>query len=397
MKKSFLFFIPALAMLFGAGAALINVQPDANSVNADHSISISNSGSIYLQLNTNEWKMSGQKIVLYMWNSSSNAWGGFVSPNGSSRFVEYSYNLSFTPTGCKVFRLNPDVQTAGSWIEDNYHSNSAVWGYTEDLSFNHVLWLGEYNGGDYNKRTNAGSYSLNAVVKGGASDSWSQATVDASLTNAKINDSDNIEVYGEVNLPVNTYFKVVKEGNNWCGIYSSAESISNYLTGGGESNIRNKLAGKYMIYFDYDATSSYIESPIISSADTWSTSFLSGVGCDANGSSLPTGWSTVAGAYSNLADDVKDFIYGINADENGISNTQKAVARYDYAVAHHSSLTRFIVNRSGTERPVARIVSAPQTISSITSTSATAVVVAVTVISLTTIGGYIYLRKRKEN
>jgi len=267
MKKSTILKLFSLLTFAAAGAfavAAAKGSKKAEAVKAETTVEIGNSGTIMLQLNTAEWQSSGSKIGLYMFNNSvsKSAWGNLVTPSGSSRFVEYSYNLDFTPAQCIAFRFDPGVETMGDWCFENNRGNSAIWSTTNDTDFSNVVWLGNYY--PSSKWTESGAYDLSAVVKGGASDSWAEATVDTQLTHVKVNGSDNLEVYGEVTLPAGTYFKVVKgsgEGT-WCGNYSAHSSIQSNLSGGGSSNIHNTASATYEFYFDYDGESVNID-PIL--------------------------------------------------------------------------------------------------------------------------------------
>ena len=385
----------ALAAAGTAGLASLKEGKKAQVVEAsEHAIALGNSGKIFLQLNTSGWKSSGSQIGLYMFNNSvsKSAWGSLVSVSGSSRFVEYSYNLDFTPNQCIVFQFNSGVQTMGDWCWEDNRGNEAIWKTTNDTEFKHVVWLGDnYTG---SKWTNSGAYDLNAVVKGGASASWSVATVDTQLTHAKVNGSDNLEVFGEVSLPANTYFKVVKGGSTWCGSYSAYSSISSNFSGGGESNIHNTAAGTYEFYFDYDGQSTYITDPVIAAADEWSQDFLSTVGCDSTGKNAPTGWAANASTYSALSGSVKNYIYAATAKEDG-TYTEQAVARYDAALRSHPSLTKFIVNSSSQARG-ANINVSPLAIAS-NNTNIIIAIVVISLVSVTSIGGFFFIRKRKEN
>ena len=387
----------ALTTLMGVGifAGLTATSNTvAEEVKAEHSITLGNSGTIYLQLNTNEWKSSGSQIGLYMFNNSvsRSAWGSLVTPSGSSRFVEYSYSLDFTPTQCIAFRFDPGVQTMGDWCWENNRGNSAIWSTTNDTDFNHVVWLGNYY--PSSKWTESGAYDLNAVVKGGNSDSWSVATVDTQLTHVKVNGSDNLEVYGDVSLPANTYFKVVKGGSTWCGSYSCHSSIQSNLSGGGSSNIHNTAAATYEFYFDYDGETTYITDPDMAAADEWAQYFLAHVGCDSTGENLPSGWSSCASQYASLSGAAKNIVYGASAKVDG-SYVEQAVARYDVAVANHSSLTRFIVNSGNTPRSAA--IKTPATIETVETSNIVLIVAIVSFISSTGIGGYFFFKKRREN
>jgi hypothetical protein len=399
MKKSSILKLFSLLTFAAAGAfavAAAKGSKKAEVAKAETTIDIGNSGTIMLQLNTAEWKSSGSKIGLYMFNNSvsKSAWGNLVTPSGSSRFVEYSYSLDFTPAQCIAFRFAPGVETMGEWCWENDRGNEAIWATTNDTDFNNVVWLGNYF--PDSKWTESGAYDLSAVVKGGSSGSWSEATVDTQLTHVKVNGSDNLEVYGEVILPAGTYFKVVKGSGSgtWCGAYSAHSSIQSNLSGGGESNIHNSAAATYEFYFDYDGESVYITDPVMAEADEWAQYFLSHVGCDSKGISLPSGWSACAEEYGKLSGDAKNLIYGSTAKEDG-SYIEQAVARYDYAVAHHASLTKFIVNSSSVARASINLEFVNDIYSTTQSSNLIIIVSIVSLISASTLVGLIVLKKRK--
>ena len=384
-----------LATILGAGVfagVSFNKSNVIKEADADIDVNFGNSGKIFLRLDTNDWKSSSSKIGLYLFNNSvsRNAWGGLVTPSGTSKFVEYSYDLDFTPAGCIAFRVDPSVSSLGDWCWENDRGNTSIWSTTNDISFNNVVWLGNYY--EYSKWTESGSYGISVTVKGGTTDDWSVASLDQQLTDVKVNGSDNLEVYGKVTFSGSTYFKVVK-GSDWCGGYSAHSSIASNLETSPSGNIHVKSAATYEIYFDYEGQTSYITDPVIAAADEWAQYFLNNVNCDATSATLPSGWSACATEYGKLGDDSKDLVYGATAKEDG-SYIEQAVARYDVAVARHSSLSKFIVNRSGTPRSSA-VIKTPAIIGGNGNLIASIVVISIT--SLTAIGGYFFFRKRKEN
>ena len=397
MKRKSIVITTSLAMLLGLGIAgglsVNRAVKSSRVVKADTSTVLGDSGKIFLQLNTNEWKSSSSKIGLYMFNNSvsKSAWGGYVTPSGTSRYVEYSYDLDFTPNQCIAFRVSSDAPAMGQWLFDDNRSDSRIYSTTNDTTFDNVVWLGNYY--TDSKWTESGAYDINAVVKGGNADEWSVATVDAALTNVKVNGSDKLEVYGEVALPANTYFKVVKGGSKWCGAYTFHSSISNNLSGGGESNIHNTAAATYEFYFVYNDETVYITDPAMAAADEWAQYFLNHVGCDANGVNLPSGWSACANEYAKLSGDAKDIVYGTTGNESG-NYLEQAVARYDYAVAHHAGLSRFIVNSSDTPR-AARYVPASQLTSAVEN-NGLLIIGIVSLVATSAVAGYFLLRKKKQ-
>ena len=148
-------------------------------------------------------------------------------------------------------------------------------------------------------------------------------------------------------------------------------NIGNYYRGyrnGGCTGIEERdedlyftITGMYTVYLIKEDGSHwdniYVELDKNESANKWGSVFMANVGCDPTGVSEPSGWSSCATYYADLSDDTKNVIYAASGSVGG-TTLQQAVARYDYAVSHHSSLTKFIVNSSSTPRAVASAINA---------------------------------------
>ena len=392
MSKVFL-GIGALALLSSGALAISLAVNPKEAVKAE---AISFSDKVYLELK-NDWKSSSSKIALYLFNNTTheNAWGGFVTPNGTQNYIEYPYSVGFQPEGCIAWRLDPGVETCGQWCFDNNRSNTAIWSTTNDISFADAIWLGAHY--QDSKWTESGSYDIDTFVKGGSTDNWSVATVDTELTHTKINGSGNLELYGEVTLPADTYFKInTDSGTSWHGTYSANPLIASNLETSAEGNIHNTAAAKYEVYFDYYTKSSYINDPIQAAADDWGLYFRNHSYCDATGATAPTGWDDVATEYGKLDGDVKDYIYDLTAVKGG-TYIQDALWNYDWAIAHHDGLSHFITDSTGTHVRESAFVgnTTPSVLGNVSNTAVIATVVIVSLVAVTTIGGIIIL-KRKE-
>ena len=415
MKKFKLFKILSTFAIAAAGAVAVGVgtkAPKVEAAEADIDVNIGNSGKIFLQLNTNEWKSSGSKIGLYMFNNDEgkNAWGNLVTPSGTSRFVEYSYNLDFTPKGCIAFRLDPGVQSIGTWCWENNRGNTAIWSTTNDIDFNNVVWLGNYYSGS--KWTESGSYNIDAVVKGGSSDSWQTATVNTRLTDVKVNSSDNLEVYGDVTLPANTYFKIVKGGSTWCGSYSAHSSISSNLSNSGSGNIHNVAAATYEFYFDYDGETTYITDPIKAAADEWSQTFMTG-GCTTATTGTKAKWGTHASSFAALVTKYGSSFTALFTSEPHVDHKDtasgyigEAMQRYDYV------LELYGVNDANTDELgyqdfIGRVAAnkvTPNLYSGLTlnlfgnndDNGLVVLIVVISIVSVSALAGLLFARKRKH-
>lgn len=376
-------FALAGVMALGVGAAL-NIHSEAESVNAD-----SVSGSLIVKFEADHnWFQGGAKICAYITNDSQNVWTSLQTTSSSQLIYKFDYSVSFTPTKLIWVRMNPS-ETSGSW------DSKKKWNQTGDLGWKEATYIP--NGWDYQT---CSQWNVSADIRSSLVPSFGTKQV---LSTIGINDSGNPEVSGKVSLAENEEFKMLAGDGTWSGYYGVADGLGDYFTGGSKTersddnpNIVCHQTGDYDFYFDTESKRLWITNDALVAADGWAREFLQDVKCDSTGSSVPTGWSTSASYYAGISDDAKDLVYGSASNESG-SLIEQALARYDYAVAHHSGLSRFVVNHSGAQRPVARIVSTPQTISEVTGTTATVVVIAVTLVSVTAIATYVFMRKRKEN
>lgn len=127
--------------------------------------------------------------------------------------------------------------------------------------------------------------------------------------------------------------------------------------------------------------------------------FMDKITCDGNGNitSASSNWTTVTTFYNNMTKDVQGECWSASGSESG-SNIQKAMYRYDYIVffKQYSGYNDFI-NRSTSS---GKSFSSPVSFSPITSNdkiTPIAIVVITSVVALTAIGGYFFIRRRKEN
>lgn len=158
-------------------------------------------------------------------------------------------------------------------------------------------------------------------------------------------------------------------------------------------------SGTYMIYFKKASHESWVsEAGETQQAYFYANYFLAKVGCDPEGLEIPSGWSNCASRYAILSDDAKDFIYNFDVSkaESG-DDVAEMIERYEWAINHNpNSLSHFITNRSGT----ARAISASRVINPAIEVKTNNYIIAVVVISsisLISLGGFFFLRKRKED
>ena len=381
-KTSILKFLVGITL---AASAAFAVGSALNSKKAELTYAADYSGRIFVQKNDNDMKYTGSKLVAYFFdNNSHNAWGSAVQNDGHTYQV-YTWTLNFEPTTIIMLRVN------GSWSENNPWTNIYCRTGNVSLSGADVLWMkgdsGEYTPEKY------GTYSMETTV---VSDSG--ATL-ASLDEYKVaNGGESLEAFGEVNLSANQKFYIKKtiDGDAKYNNYTCLDLISSNLKKSGDY-IQVTNAADYEFYFDFNGKTLYITDPVIAAADEWAQDFLENVGCDPTGATAPSGWAGEVSRYNSITDGrVKDKIYSATANRTG-TYLEQAVYWYDYAIAAHPELTKFIKNSSNVVRASNVQVGYGPFVSNSQNTNTIAIIVIISLVSVTAIGGFFFIRKRKEN
>ena len=410
MKIKNLFITLGLALAaVGVAAGVGAANSNAKEVKAE---TLTN--KMYLQLNNSTWNDKTCAIVLRFSDGGSNhEWGSKFTPDGSSKYNEYSYSLSFTPTKVRAYKVNPE-STVADWIDDEKDSSDWVWAYSNEVNYHDVLWLGSYY--PYQRVTEGDSYTLDVSIKGGASDNWTGVpVVDTKLTSVKVsNDKSKIEAYGLVTIPANTYFKANKSADSgWYGTYDAESGISarfsNTTGEGSQGNILDTVGGTYEIFFKFDEDNTlWITDPISAAADEWAQAFL-GSGLTACNSVTKANWGDLADDYEELEDsygtaftNIFTTVAYVDHEASVSGYISLAVQRYDYV------LERYGINNANTdalgyEDFMGREGKLPSGSGSVQIASSenntnntTLIIVLASVITLAAVGGYFLLRKRED-
>jgi endonuclease I len=167
--------------------------------------------------------------------------------------------------------------------------------------------------------------------------------------------------------------------NLYLEYYSSKSSFSAY----------SASATDYVLNFYREVESN--------TAEEFATTFMSKLICDSTGATGPTfasgySWSVFSSLYSDLPSTEQNTLKNATASESG-TIIEKAMYRYDYIIAKYgvTNYSNFI------GRTVKTLPMSVNFFSQLDGTSTTALIVIVSVIGLTSIGGIIFLKKRKEN
>lgn len=379
MKITNLFAGLLLSTILGVGVSTaVTVNSSNEPIKEVDAASYSGSMAIDLQYQSwgGYWDDANAKIACYVWNSNGAGWTNMITTSSGTHKYIIPYNFSFNPVSSSmhIVRFNSSHSDTPDWND--------IWGRSDNHTFGHMIYVYGNNEASV----------VNHYV-GANSDGWA-GSWEYTLHNAKMNGND-FQVFGDITFTQNDEFKVVHQTDGgaatYVNSYEAHSSISSFFSV--TDNIKCSKAGTYSIYYPSDSKI-YITNPDYAAADEWAQYFLSNVGCDSTGASLPSGWSSCATEYSKLNGNSKDIVYGASANVSG-TFVEQAVARYDLAVSNHPSLTRFIVN-SGDKPRLAENVHVSLVFDE-KRTGMITIIVVTSVVALTAIGGYFFFRKRKVN
>ena len=181
------------------------------------------------------------------------------------------------------------------------------------------------------------------------------------------------------------------------------------ISGAGGRNLTLNTDGNGRFRYYTSGTVKLYRLKASDNADAYAQLFLGAFTCDSSGINKPTfgwkeegvtrwTWALLATEYNTLTPVEKEqFRLGV-ASESG-TNIEKAIARYDYVVGKYyktgldTSFTDFM-NRDpspvGSSRAILNSVIGE-------SGNTVAIIVIISVVSVSAVGGYFFIRKRKEN
>ena len=386
MKKSNILKMFSILTLAAAGAFAVGAG--LSSKKAEETKADGASGKVVLDM-TDYWGKSDEacNVNIYFYDNSHNGWGTAASVAKGEYAAEVSYSFDWTPT--KMIATRGSTSYSTGWSVYNRTPADGKGGHDFASSLRLTGW-------DDSATTDY------AVVMGGKSgQAWSELV---SLDSVKVNGSKHAEYFGSVTLTAGNAFKVVY-GGNYYGYYSLGEGVSSSDFGGGEgSDIEVKTTGNYSLYFDAKTKNVHIANPDYAAADEWAQDFL-GADCTASKSS----WGTADSDFAALSSGAKALLAGEDHvdHETAVSGyIKQAVQRYDYV------LQRFGVNNANTDElgykdfmgrvSGGKLVLTPENFriqnnNNNNTNSALIIITVVSLVSLSAVGGFFFIRKRKEN
>lgn len=188
-----------------------------------------------------------------------------------------------------------------------------------------------------------------------------------------------------------------RSGKSDCFDFVNAKRTEKqYLGNGGNST----TGGPFACYTHADTTCLSLYKKVLTpeeEAETWGKNFMetdTALTCEEesadNFDDLSFMWSDFEEEYNKISDDAKNIVKTATADNNGSTYLAKAVARYDHIMNRYPSLNNFIQRAT---------YSSGRTIAIFDSNNNIAImsVVIISFVGITVIGGYLFLKKQKQN
>lgn len=342
-------------------------------------------GEIYLDLTEfRKWEDAGAKFGVYFFNDARNAFSDLAVnvPLQDGIYIA-SYELDFHPTHMIGLRLSSSCTTP-NWNDK--------WNQTQNLTFYQYGVIGVT---DYSNGWSDGLATVK-ITRG-------VDEIDVVLDNYKRNADHKSEHYNDyIDLQLNDEF-VISYGStsyhNWDCLELFDDNFSyDALT----SKIKVNVGGTYSFYFKaYDEGEVhhdvFISKPEVAFADAWALSFLTG-----NCETTKSKWSDYESEFDDLPHSAKTFLLNVEHEPDPNVHFEnyfaQAIQRYDYVIyLYGTDDYNDYIGRVDAEKVTPRT-SSPliRTVSNDSSTPI-ALVVIVLAASLTTIGGYFLIRRRKAN
>ena len=393
MKKLSIFKLFATVTLaatgaFAVGASLSNKKAEAVSA-------IGSGDTIYVNLNSNWQGQISNSVSLWMhcWNTNNDATD--VEFSNVSANV-YSATLPSSCNNIIFFRSN--AGTVGNW-----------WDQSADLVLSNILTGGNnvvkqgdgwtFVVGDteeYRPEKAAGSAYLRGSWSGGWADFTHQMTV-----------SGDVCSINNVLLSAGEQIKVVKlDSYNYVKWYDASSLSGNSDATFVSPNVTINTTGRYNIsvntstkvytvnvYEDLDLNAA------IAFCDDFETSMakycpIAGTEDDKGTAKLVSEWSSFATRYSSsLSQQAKDYL--LEGENSSVEKITDFTDKYDSILSDYYSLLSSYNFLSRTVAHQSRIIN--EQLLNNSSTKTIAIVIIVSLVSITAIGGYFFIKRRQEN
>ena len=352
-----------------------------------------------------DWTENSTNAAIYFTDGGSHTgWSPLITLISGKNCYSVDYQLEFQPTHMQAIRIKADVEVPTS-MSDEYESN-----HSETEAIDDVINMNSHYGEPYSTIYST-TWSIPHASVRTSKDGYAADKVVFNKFKAN-SDHNGFESYGKVSLEEGESFKLLQEGV-WSDDYQ-AQTMFTSLFDKVDGNIKyNGLDTQtFDMYYNIDTEKIWITKEHVVAADEWAQKFLE-ADCATASTGTKAKWSTYASAYAALAlipgaqDLIADETHvDHKTDTSSASYIVRAVQRYDYVLERYGvsddnddahGYQDFIGRvEAGLVNPKHNTNSA---IISETANSNSMIIIAITIsaITLASISGYFFLRKRKED
>ena len=195
-------------------------------------------------------------------------------------------------------------------------------------------------------------------------------------------------------LPLKTV-TITNRETNALTVYGSTNGTSFSTSIAGTNDVYDLTGYTYVKIMKNGSGAAYcasIDFEFLTSSD-WADDFLANIGCTANGSKEPTGdWEAFESSYEVLLSADKTILQGATGNVSG-TNIEQAVRLYDYIIGKYGTTNyNDFIGRNPSK------LGYNSSIFAITNSgSMTALIVITSLASVTAIGAFVFIKKRKED
>lgn len=396
MKKNII-FASCLALLTGLAVASNSSNFGIKEVKAADYTPVSGDAVIDM---TKDWSKNpdGQNFSVYFYDDTDDevsGWGDYVFGGFGVEMVKVHYELDFTPTNMIAVRY-PNTLTKAEW-EQKTNRFDGKWDQTPNLVFEENPFIIIEEG---NQATVAKPY-FHGCPHGDDSEAWGN---NGYFTNVKLNSSSHCEYYTSKYFDTNELFGIKIKESDWFINYTISPFIDDeenhpFVYDSGTNSIKCVTPGEYVVYFDHQNESLYINLRSYAEADEWSQIFLGVTDSDGKCPYTLSHWGDSKllfedYEFSSEARDVLLYVEHLEPEEETSTFIEKAMQRYDYILITYGSdmYEDFIGRISEHSLPQ------PLHLGLLHNETAATMIIVVGVLALTTTIGvaFVMIRKRKH-
>lgn len=367
------------AVSVGAAAA-VNSQNNQTRV-----VEAATSTRIYLDMSSfSNWYSSSASFKVHTWNSANGDQYHAVTKVADAYYYADVDLATYASGG--GYRFTRYDSTGGTeWNRGEWQSYTASKGtYYKPTDWTAGTWTED------DQKT--------WTIIGATNGVWAGGDEDINISLEMRFNNEGLSFYNtNVNLSANSVFKIKNSDGTYYGynaIETGAGSVidTGDVSGNGTSNISVVNSGSYEVYMKPFSGKFWMQENSEKTATSWASSFLTATGsiCSSGGesanheSALSSIWNSQKTAFEALTQGAKDIIKAGNAN----STVKDAHDRYVHIMTRYSSLDEF-----GDWE-----VSAARLINPINNNSATifVVVASIAILTFVGVGGYFFIRKKKE-